>query len=181
MRTQDENPAYQLFAHLLPASGLYPAAWVDIFSNTDDDTFRYKEVEVVFVPRGKAPDGTEGPNLDRGFWDAFAAYNAHWAGDLGNSVMGWMKPGGLTPEHVFGNMLATGFVDRGELRTAVEEFAHIEECDWARAILNDRLLAEVLTHPAPETEELLAALERVRGRPAWAQRIADAVRAESRF
>jgi len=183
VRTQHDNPAFQRFRDLLPASGLYPAAWVDIFSNTDDDTFRYRDVEVVFVPRGKGPRGEEGPELDREFWSAFASYNEHWIGDLGNSVMGWMQPGGLTPEGVFGGMLATGFVSQAELDNAVAEFAHIEECDWARLIRDDDLLADELSSPVPDTEGLLVALQRIAARPGseWAERMAGAIEAESEF
>lgn len=183
MRTQDDNPAFQLFGHLLPASGMYPAAWVDIFSNTDDRTFRYKEVEVVFVPRGKGPRGEAAPELDEAFWSAFAAYNEDWIGDLGNSVMGWMQPGGLTPEGVFGGMLATGFVDKAELDAAIAEFAYIEECEWARRLRDGDLRVEELATPVPDTADLLAALRGIaatRGNE-WARRMADAVEIESRF
>ena len=98
MRTADRNPAFRRFRHLLPVSGLYPARWVDVFSNTDDE-LKYYDVEVVFIPRDAA-----GADLDRAFWDEFAAYNERWIADLGNSVAGWMQPGGLTPEYVFANI-----------------------------------------------------------------------------
>ena len=183
MRTQDQNPAFQRFRHLLPGSGLYPAAWVDIFSNTDDATFRYRDVEVVYIPRGKAGGAEEAPELDRDFWNAFAAYNEQWIGDLGNSVMGWMEPGGLTPEGVFGGMLATGFVNQAELNNAIAEFAHIEECEWARRMRDDHLLADELSTPVPDTGRLLDALARIRPRPGseWATRMAGAIEAESHF
>jgi SOS response regulatory protein OraA/RecX len=46
-----------------------------------------------------------------------------------------MEPGGDTPAIIFGQLLERGFTDRAELQRALEEFAHIEECEWAREML----------------------------------------------
>ena len=45
------------------------------------------------------------------------------------------KPGGLNPEQVFGILLGRGFESRQELARALREFAHIQECEWARQML----------------------------------------------
>src|SRR5271156_3396399 len=50
MRMQDQNPAFQRYAHLLPKSGLYPARYVDVFWNHTNH--KISDLEVVFIPRG---------------------------------------------------------------------------------------------------------------------------------
>ncbi|MBA4013250.1 MAG: hypothetical protein C0481_15395 [Phenylobacterium sp.] len=163
MRTQNDNPAFQAYRHLLPASGRYPAKWVDIFSNTNDE-MRYCDVEVVFIPRDADIE------FDLQFWDAFADYNDRWIGDLGNSVAGWMEPHGLNPAKVFGLMLYNGFVDQNELDMALSEFSHIEECGWAREMV-DGLLAEPLHGGAHDPKVTMAALEKLvdEGHGQWAR------------
>lgn len=39
------------------------------------------------------------------------------------------------PARIFGQLFATGFIDAKESRVALEEFARIEDCDWAREML----------------------------------------------
>lgn len=130
MRNQNENPLYLKFKHLLPESGLYPAQWVVICWNEDEDR-KVKDVEVVLIPRGKSieqyPDGLINA------WSAY--FNARWSKDLGNSLLGWMEPRGLTPGDVFGMLLKSGFSSKEEAKRAVEEFAGIAEAEWARQVL----------------------------------------------
>jgi hypothetical protein len=130
MRTQSLNPAVSRFNYLLPKSGRYPVEFVDIFWNRDNDG-KVKDVEVVFIPRRKVGDDKE---VD-GFWDEYAAYNKRWESDLRNSCSDWLQPGGQTPEGIFGYLLGTGFSSPQELERALEEFAHIEKCAWAREML----------------------------------------------
>jgi hypothetical protein len=139
MRTQDQNPAYQRYAHLLPESGLYPARYVDIFWN--DTNHKISDLEVVFIPResGDLPNPSEDPN----FWDKYAAYNNRWTYDLGNSCNDWLTSDGKTAESVFGYLLRAGFASEAELKGAIEEFAHIEECSWARAMLRGFIDREI--------------------------------------
>ncbi|MDB5437822.1 MAG: hypothetical protein JWM33_249 [Caulobacteraceae bacterium] len=174
MRTQADNPAYQRFRYLLPADGLYPARWVDIFSNSDD-SLRYYDVEVVFVPRGNGA-----PELDRAFWDAFADYNRHWMGDLGNSVAGWMQPHGLNPAKVFAMMLVYGFVNQEELNNALHEFSYIKECNWAREMVGG-LMADVLIDGAQNRGAILNALEHKARRERWAADMLAIMRDEAEF
>lgn len=171
MRTQEKNPMWRSFKNYLPTSGLYPARWVDIFSNTDKK-LRYRDVEVVFVPRG-----TDGPEISRELWDEFALYNRKWLGDLGNSVDGWMEQGGWRPEHIFGFMLDRGFVSQGELETAIKEFAHIEECQWARDMRDGRLMKDVLVMGARDRDATIAALRKESARTAseWSKNMLKAV------
>lgn len=173
MRNQDTNPAYRKFGHLLPPSGLYPARWVDIFSNTDS-RYKYNEVEVVFVPRGVL-----GIVLDREFWDEFADYNSRWLGDLGNSVSGWMEPGGLNPEKVFGGMLVYGFSSQQAFAEAISEFAAIEECDWARELKAGRF-PKILNASAEGGKKAAVALQAETHRP-WAREMLEALRSEETF
>lgn len=172
MRTQQQNPMWREFKHLLdPTNGRYPAQWVDIFSNTDKH-LRYRDVEVVFVPRGK-----DAPKIDRALWDEFAAYNRKWMADLGNSVAGWMEPDGWTPEHVFGFMLDRGFVDQGELSNALTEFANIEGCEWASSMRDGRLMKNVLIKGARDRNAVVEALRDFAHRPdqKWAAVMLSAI------
>jgi hypothetical protein len=132
MRTQDQNPAYERFGHLLPETGLYPARFVDIFWDRDDD-YKIEHVEVVFIPRGS--NELRSVANDKDFWQIYADYNRGWDSDLGNSSDDWLKNNGLTPESIFGQMLESGFSNKAELKQALDEFAHIEECNWARLML----------------------------------------------
>lgn len=132
MRTAQANPALKQFGHLLPENGRYPAKWVDIFWNTNDE-MKVKDVEVVFVPRGgPIGDGEESEE----FWARFAHYNRGWMADLGNSCADWLEPGGITPAWIFGDMLQRGFVTKADELQALKEFAHIAECQWARDMLD---------------------------------------------
>ena len=47
MRTQDKNSAYLRFGQFLPESGRYPAKYVCICWNRDDDR-KVRDVEIVF-------------------------------------------------------------------------------------------------------------------------------------
>ena len=132
MHLQNGNPAYKRFAHLLPQNGRYPARYVNIFWNRNDDR-KVRDLEVVFIPRGS--DELAAPGEDPGFWHAYAAYNKAWSEDLGNSCADWLKPDGKTPESLFRYLLEAGFADSSELRCAIEEFGSIEECSWARDML----------------------------------------------
>lgn len=173
MRTQLQNPAYERFRHLLPPSGLYPARWVDIFSNTTED-YQYNDVEVVFIPRGAV-----GITFDDDFWDAFADYNGRWLGNLGNSVADWMEPGGLNPDKVFGGMLAHGFSSKQTLADTIGEFASIEECEWAR-LMHTGKFKEVLAAFGRGREKAISVLQDQICYP-WARDILDALRSEAIF
>jgi hypothetical protein len=127
MRYQGQNPVYLPFKKLLAPTGRYPAQHVDIFWNRDDTTGKVKDVEVVFVPR-QALDDEE-------LQDEYARYSERWESDLGNSTADWLQAGGDTPEDIFGYLLHYGFASEGETQRALEEFAHIEECEWARLML----------------------------------------------
>lgn len=112
--------------------GRYPAQFVDVFWNRADDR-RVRDLEVVFIPRGS--DELPSPSEDREFWSAYASYNKTWFADLGNCCSNWLTSKGLFPEGIFGQLLYSGFVNKAELRRALEEFGHIEECAWARDML----------------------------------------------
>lgn len=132
MKTQNMNPAFQQFSNLLPASGLYPARFVQIFWDTDKE-HRVENLEVVFVPRGAGviPHRKDDPT----FWQSYGRYIGEWDCDLGNSVAGWMEPQGSTPATVWGQLILRGFASQDEMIDALEEFAYIEECEWARDML----------------------------------------------
>ncbi|WP_299439051.1 hypothetical protein [uncultured Rhodospira sp.] len=124
MRRQNENPAFD--PAYLGASGRYPSKHVEILWNRADN-FLVRDVEVALV----AP-GTE---EDRDTWDRYIAWRKHWAGHLGTTDEDWVDPGGMTPTQVFGTLLNSGFVDTLELQVALREFSAIEECAWAREML----------------------------------------------
>jgi hypothetical protein len=129
MRTQNDNPAYQRFAHLLTETGLYPARYADIFWNRGEDR-KVQDVEVVFIPR-ESPALAENPE----FWSVYRTYTRPWSNGRGNSCANWLTPDGSTPESIFGYLLRDGFADQNELRRALEEFSSIAECSWAREML----------------------------------------------
>jgi len=139
MRTQDQNPAYQRYAHLLPEGGLYPARYVDIFWNCTNQ--KISDLEVVFIPRGS--DELPSPSDDPDFWNRYKSYNNRWTSDLGNSCGDWLTTGGQTAESIFGYLLRAGFTSDAELKGAFEEFGHIEECSWARAMLRGFIDKEI--------------------------------------
>jgi hypothetical protein len=128
MKHESQNPLYARFKHLLSHADRYPAEHVDIFWNlTGDDAPRVKDVEVVFVPREALSDDE--------LKAEYVRYNRQWGSDLGNSTQHWLEEGGYTPEGVFEHLLHYGFASEADTRRALEEFAHIEECEWARLIL----------------------------------------------
>jgi hypothetical protein len=53
----------------------------------------------------------------------------------GKLVLKLVAGADLTPEGVFAHLLYTGFASQTELRRAIEEFGHIEQCAWARKML----------------------------------------------
>jgi len=128
VRAQERNPFYQDYAHLLPSSGRYPARHVEIVWNWDAN-YKVKDVEVVFIVR----DGTIEETGN--FWRRVDIYSEKWDRDIGNSYSGWLQEPALTPEGAFGALLGEGFSNETELRRALEEFAHIQECRWARKML----------------------------------------------
>jgi hypothetical protein len=77
------------------------------------------------------------PNVseDGEFWGRYKTYNQRWNSDLGNSCIDWLQPDGKTAERIFGYLLCAGFASAAELKRAIEEFGHIEECSWAREML----------------------------------------------
>jgi hypothetical protein len=99
MRTENQNPALDLFGHLLAPKGRYPARYVDIFWNRDD-ALRVKEVEVIFIPRREVEPMLGEKRADE-FWREYAAYNGRWESDLGNSTSDWLTDKGYTPEDIF--------------------------------------------------------------------------------
>lgn len=131
MKAQAENPAIIKYGHLLPANGLYPAKWVDIFSRKNSE-YKISDVEAVFIPRNEI-NGP--PEENQEFWGKYSAYNKRWDADLGNSCVDWMQPDGLTPSFVFGYFLRCGFADKSIFHMALREFAQIQECEWAREML----------------------------------------------
>jgi hypothetical protein len=68
MRSQDHNPMYQQYSHLLAKSRRYYAKHVDIFRNVDESG-KIREVEIVFIPRRDIPKHRE----DGGVWAEYSA------------------------------------------------------------------------------------------------------------
>ncbi len=122
MRTQDRNPAYARFKHVLPKTGRYLAKDATAYWNGDDER-KVKDVEVIFWPKYLVPK----PVDDQEFIATSLAYANQWESNLDLDER--------SPENVFGWLVIDGFVDNFELKRALEEFAHIEECEWARAIV----------------------------------------------
>jgi hypothetical protein len=100
----------------------------DIFWNWDVNQ-KIMDVEVVFVPRDL--DTPE----DNGYGRRMDAYMRRWDAGTGNSFSNWLRGADLTPEGVFAHLLYTGFASQTELRRAIEEFGHIEQCAWAWKML----------------------------------------------
>jgi hypothetical protein len=106
MRTQNENPLYIAYQKLVPFGTRYPAEFVNIFWNVDEQG-RVYDLEIVFVPRGGIIKRNAAGML---LWEQFSNYISRWSGDLGNSCDGWMQqPDGLTPAQVFGHLLRLCF------------------------------------------------------------------------
>ncbi|KAA5605040.1 hypothetical protein F1188_13480 [Roseospira marina] len=126
MRHQTDNPVFD--PAYLGTSGRYPARHVEICWNRSEN-FLVKDVEVVLVPADADKESTQ--------WARFISWRKKWGGHLGNhSCDEWMEPTGVSPAEVFGVLLSSGFVDTLELQVALREFSAIEECDWAREMLN---------------------------------------------
>jgi len=125
MRRQNENPLFD--PAYLGKSGRYPARHVEILWNRAEN-FHVRDVEVALAPLALREDAAR--------WDRYIGWRKSWGGSLGNASEDWMEPNGMTPAEVFGVLLNSGFVDGLELQVALREFSGIEECDWAREMLN---------------------------------------------
>jgi hypothetical protein len=101
---------------------------VDIFWNQDAGS-KVKDVEVVFILRDREITESEGDQR------RFDVYIRNWDFNIGNSSTAWLQVPDATPEGVFGALLRVGFSSEAELPRALEEFAHIQECAWARKML----------------------------------------------
>lgn len=65
-----------------------------------------------------------------------AEYFSHrWQCVVGNCNVEWLNDPLYTPEAVFGSFVARGFASAAEAINAVEQFAKIDACNWARAML----------------------------------------------
>ena len=126
MKEESGNPIYPHFKHLLSQTGRYPATHVDIFWNITDE-WTIKDAEVVFVPREALTDQNRQAE--------YAKYVRQWDENLGNCTEQWLKEDGYTPERIFGRFIDYGFASDTEIHRALKEFAHIEECEWARLML----------------------------------------------
>lgn len=126
MRHEAQNPVLAPFRHLLSKKGRYPAKHVDIFWNRDGSG-RVRDVEVVFIPREALRDNE--------LQAQYSQFNKRWSSDLGNSTSEWLEKNGYTPEDIFGHLLQQRFSCQEETVSALQEFSHIEECDWARRML----------------------------------------------
>jgi hypothetical protein len=125
MKHEAENPLFHAATRFLTETGRYPATHVDIFWNrTNGSGSKIRDVEVVLVPRILL--------RDRDLQVRYKDWNQRWESDLGNSVNDWMRSGGLSPAKVFAHLMVIGFEDDEKFWLAIEEFAHIEECFWAR-------------------------------------------------
>ncbi len=120
------------FEHLRDELGLagstFPGKYAQVFWHTNISDFRSYSVSVCFVPRGI--DGFDFiGNLNEGFHSLCrAAFK-----DYGNSVSGWQ---GTSNElsRLFGSIADCGFTNHEEFFRAIDEFARLEEADWARGI-----------------------------------------------
>jgi hypothetical protein len=129
MKNAHSNPLMKPFSNMLAEDGKYLAEHVDTFWNIErkDGNLLVKDVETVFAPKER----TKHPDLLNQYWN----YYKRWSCDLGNSCDGWME-GELTPAIIFGDMLRSGFLNQNELVSALKEFSHIVECNWAREMLS---------------------------------------------
>jgi hypothetical protein len=141
MKKESSNPVYPHFKHLLSQTGRYSARHIDIFWNLTDER-AIKDVEVVFVPREAL--------ADQELRNKYKRYSSQWVANLGNCAEQWLKEDGYTPERIFGRFMHHRFASDAETRRALEEFAHVEECEWARLMLRgfeDRPEAHLLSSP----------------------------------
>ncbi|EHM01407.1 hypothetical protein HMPREF9946_02146 [Acetobacteraceae bacterium AT-5844] len=109
------------------SKGFFPAREALIAFNTNDK-FQVTEVYVFQDLRG-SPAWSEGPP-----WELEKAHFTY-----GAFFTKWMNGDhDMTPEWVFSNIIAfNGCADSLVLERAIREFAKIEECGWARAMLPD--------------------------------------------
>lgn len=128
MKRENKNPAFHRFKNELPKSGLYPERDVDIFWNVNDD-LKIIDVEVAYIPRRLLADPSDE------FWNQWAMFDDQWISNMGNSLADWLGKEGDNPATIFGYMSYSGFDSKDVLEKTLEEFAHIEECQWARDML----------------------------------------------
>lgn len=102
---------------------MFPAKRAFIYWNYDGG------VCDVTVHDGPLPDRTA-PRFSGG-----AAYSAWCDLQAQTLASGLLGAGDLTPEGLFGKLLALGFKNEDEVRRALVGLAQLEECGWARRAL----------------------------------------------
>lgn len=127
MHTQSSNTVVNHYRHMLSPSGRYPQQYVTIVWNADPAV---TELEVVFIPRSFTPDEAE---ID--LWEQFLGYLEDWDCHEGHVSYEWLTQDAWTPAAVFGRLLSRGFASRQAMINAIDEFAQIEEADWAREMM----------------------------------------------
>ena len=70
-------------------------------------------------------------------YEAYSAeyFSLRWTFVVGNCNVDWLRNPLCTPEAVFGQMAAIGFASPAEAINAIRQFAKIDACGWARAML----------------------------------------------
>lgn len=62
-------------------------------------------------------------------------FSLRWCFVVGNCDVEWLRDPLYTPEAVFGPMAAIGFASPAEAINAIRQFAKIDACGWALAML----------------------------------------------
>jgi hypothetical protein len=62
-------------------------------------------------------------------------FSPRWGFVVGNGDVAWLRHPAFTPKAVFGQLIKLGFHSSAELINALRQFAKIDSCDWALAML----------------------------------------------
>lgn len=116
----------QRYCRVLTKADRIPQQHVMILWDTDPAVV---EVEVIFVPRDAATEAPDTP------WYGFDDYAAEWDNSAGNRSGDWLTTESHTSAAVLGQLMARGFSSRVAMVNALDEFAQIEEANWAREMV----------------------------------------------
>lgn len=162
--TFNDSPAFKYFSHWLPDDGLIDALDASIDFESDIDEFRnmvIKNVAVTFFPHHRMQElKYKDHPLRHEQWATYQGYSHSGVASLCDVDGRWMKSGnvmppprladetgsclGYSPDGDFAWLRYYGFANIDYARQAIEQFAFIRECEWAR---DGSLDPEILVKP----------------------------------
>ncbi len=150
--TFNDSPAFKYFSHWLPDDGLIDALDASIDFDSDIDEFRnmvIKNVAVTFFPHHRMQElKYKDHPLRHEQWATYQGYSHSGVASLCDVDGRWMKSGnvmppprladetgsclGYSPDGDFAWFRYYGFANIDYAMQALEQFAFIRECEWAR-------------------------------------------------